>query len=93
MGFLTALFSGVASVVAIVRSENKQQRQIDNYVNERIADGWNRVANPELEKKYYDELSKLWIRSVMEKDPSLFYPEKHDLFQWHPEAAWDWIKM
>jgi hypothetical protein len=92
MGILTALFAGAVAIFNIVSDEHRQQKQIDDYVNARIADGWHRVANPELEQKYYKELMNGWCRSVIENNPELFYPERNKFFRWNPETAREWIK-
>jgi hypothetical protein len=57
---------------------------------ERCVDGFERVTNKELEDQYFRELCTLWSRSMTEKDPELFYPEKHEFFRDNPRWATDW---
>ena len=90
MGILSAIFFGFAALGSAAHSENKSTNRINSYMAERCADGFERVTNKELEDQYYRELSTLWSRSMTEKNPELFYPEKHEFFRDNPQWASDW---
>ena len=90
MGILSAIFLGIAALSSSAHSENKSTNRINSYMAMRCADGFERVTNKELEDKYYHEQLMLWSRSITEKNPDLFYPEKHEFFRWHPQWASDW---
>ena len=90
MGILSAIFFGFAALGSAAHSENKSTNRINSYMAERCADGFERVTNKELEDQYYRELSTLWSRSMTEKNPALFYPEKWEFFRDNPKWASDW---
>ena len=90
MGILSAIFLGIAALGSAAHSENKSTNRINSYMAMRCADGFERVTNKELEDQYYRELSTLWSRSMTEKNPQLFYPEKWEFFRDNPKWASDW---
>ena len=90
MGILSAIFLGIAALGSAAHSENKSTNRINSYMAMRCADGFERVTNKELEDQYYRELSTLWSRSMTEKNPALFYPEKWEFFRDNPKWASDW---
>lgn len=92
MGILSALFLGLTALGISAHSENKSRNRINSYLEARIADGFEREQNKELEKQYFQELIQLWRRSLEENNPDLFYPEKHTFFRASPEFAWDWAQ-
>jgi hypothetical protein len=90
MGILSAIFLGIAALGVSANSERASSKRINDYMRERCADGFERVTNKELEDQYYREALQLWVRSVEENNPDLFYPEKWEFFRAYPSHATDW---
>lgn len=90
MGILSAIFLGLAALGVSANSERASTYRINAYMKERCADGFERVTNKEVEDRYYHELCTLWSRSMTEKNPDLFFPEKWEFFRDNPKWASDW---
>ena len=92
MGIFSALFLGIASLSNIARSERKSTERINAYMDMRVADGFSRVANEELEQKIYSTLLHDWARCVQNNRLEEFFGPRTRFFYMNPADSRLWIQ-